>query len=158
MANEDKKNFNQMMNNNKDMPKVIHLDKEQSDKWNAKTMIIAPPLYYDKIMKQIPYGKLITGKEIRDLIAKENKVDMCDSMTAGIFINICAWASYQRVSDKTPYHRVLKTNGELNPKYPGGIEEHKKLLESEGHTIIKKGSKNIKYFVKDYESKLYELN
>ncbi len=69
-------------------------------------------------------------------------------MTAGIFVNIVAWASYQRTVDITPYWWVLKSDGELNVKYPEAIELQKRLLEEEGHTIIKKGTKNIKYYVK----------
>ena len=78
-------------------------------------------------------------------------------MTAGIFINIVAWASYQRNEDITPYWRTLKSDGELNIKYPEAIELQKRLLEEEGHTIISKGTKNIKYYVKDFEKNLIEL-
>lgn len=38
-----------------------------------------------------------------------------------------------------PWWRTLKSNGELNEKYPGGVENQKKLLEKEGHKIIQKG-------------------
>ena len=31
----------------------------------------------------------------------------------------------------------------------------KELLEKEGHTIIQKGRKNIRYYVKDYEKVLF---
>ena len=50
---------------------------------------------------------------------------------------------------------VLK--GALNVKYPEGIKLQKRLLEEEGHTIISKGTKNIKYYVKDFENSLIEL-
>ena len=60
--------------------------------------------------------------------------------------------------DKTPYWRTLKANGELNEKYPGGIEAQKEMLESEGHTVVQKGRKNIRYYVKDYEKVLFELD
>ena len=63
----------------------------------------------------------------------------------------------QRKNDKTPYWRTLKANGELNAKYPGGIEAQKEMLEQEGHTIIQKGSKNIRYYVQDYENALYSM-
>jgi alkylated DNA nucleotide flippase Atl1 len=43
----------------------------------------------------------------------------------------------------TPFWRTLKGEGELNPKYPGGIEKQIELLEVEGHTIIPKGKKNL---------------
>jgi len=51
----------------------------------------------------------------------------------------------------------LKANGELNAKYPGGVEAQKEKLEAEGHTIIQKGRKNIRYYVKDYENVLFTL-
>lgn len=52
----------------------------------------------------------------------------------------------------------MKADGELNAKYPGGIEAQKEQLEIEGHCIIQKGRKNIRYFVKDFESSLFDLN
>ena len=73
-------------------------------------------------------------------------------------MSVAAWASHQRFEDKTPYWRTLKANGELNEKYPGGVEAQKEMLEKEGHTIIQKGRKNIRYYVKDYESFLFDLN
>lgn len=84
-------------------------------------------------------------------------MDFTDPMTAGIFVSIAAWASFQRREDETPYWRTLKANGELNEKYPGGAEAQKKRLEAEGHAVIKKGRKNSRYFVKDYESALFVL-
>jgi len=50
-----------------------------------------------------------------------------------------------------PYWRTLKTGGLLNPKSPEGIERHKKLLENEGHIIMRKGSK---YFVQNYQESI----
>lgn len=157
MANEDKKDFNKMMNDNKNMPKIEKLDKEAKERWGGEKMIIAPPLYYDEIMKKVPKGKLITTNEIRKYIANKNNADITCPLTAGIFINICAWASYQRDSDETPYWRTLKSDGELNPKYPGGVQEQKKKLINEGHKIITKGRKNIRYCVENYEDSLYNL-
>lgn len=120
-------------------------------------MYFAPPIDYDKVMKQIPYGKVITVGNIREYFAMQNGADFTEPITAGIFVSIAAWASYQRSEDGTPYWRTLKANGELNAKYPGGIERQKEKLESEGHTIIQKGRKNIKYYVQDYESALFDL-
>lgn len=109
-------------------------DKEYEEKWEKMTdesyqktiekyggnkMYFSPPTDYDKIMKQVPYGKIITVSEIRNYFAKVNNADFTEPMTAGIFINIVAWASFQRNGkDETPYWHTLKANGELNPKYP----------------------------------------
>lgn len=155
MANENKKDFNKIMNNSKDMPKIkILKDEKMIKKYGGSKMLLAPPLYYDKLIKKVPKGKLVTISIIRDTLAKENGADFTCPLTAGIFINIVAHASYQRNKNITPYWRVLKSNGELNNKYPKGIELQKKLLEEEGYTIIKRGNKNIKYYVKDFEKYL----
>lgn len=159
MANEDKKDFNAMLQNSKDMPKIQTItDQKSIEKYGGDKMYFAPPIDYDKVMKRIPYGKVITIGEIREYFAEQNGADFTEPITAGIFISIAAWASYQRSEDETPYWRTLKTKGELNPKYPGGIEAQKMKLEAEGHTIIQKGRSNIKYFVKDYEEFLFELD
>ncbi len=158
MANENKKDFNAMLKDNKDMPKYIKLtDIESIKKYGGDNMYFAPPCFYDEIMKKVPYGKLTTVGDIREYFAKENNADFTDPITAGIFTSIVAWASYQRNQDETPYWRTLKNDGELNPKYPEGIELQKKKLESEGHIIIIKGRTNIRYYVKDYQNKLVKL-
>ena len=158
MANESKKDFNAMMNNNKDMPKIqIVSDERTIKKYGGTKMFFEPPIYYDELMKQVPKGKLITIGQMRDYFAKQNNADFTDPMTAGIFVNIVAWASYQRNENITPYWRTLKSDGELNVKYPEAIELQRRLLEEEGHTIITKGKKNIKYYVKDFEDSLVEL-
>ena len=131
--------------------------KKSIEKYGGNKMYFAPPIDYDKVMKQIPCGRVITVGKIREHLAKLNGADFTEPITAGIFVSIAAWASYQRSNDETPYWRTLKANGELNEKYPGGVEAQKKKLEAEGHTILQKGRKNIKYFVKDYESVLEDL-
>lgn len=159
MANENKKDFNAMLKDNKDMPKYVKITDQRSiEKYGGDNMFFAPPIAYDEIMKRVPYGKVITVGMIRDYFAKKNNADFTDPITAGIFTSIVAWASYQRDKDETPYWRTLKANGELNQKYPEGIEFQKKKLENEGHTIIQKGRKNIRYFVLDYHEKIYNLN
>ena len=131
MANEEKKDFNKMLKDSKDMPKIqVITDEKSIQKYGGNRMYFA----------------------------KENNADFTEPITAGIFVAIAAWASEQRGEDETPYWRTLKANGQLNEKYPGGIEKQRKKLEEEGHTIIEKGRKNLKYYVKDYEKYLYELN
>ena len=153
MANEEKKDFNAMLYDSKDMPKFQTITDEKSiAKYGGNRMYFAPPIDYDKVMRLVPFGKLLTVGAIR-----QSGADFTEPITAGIFTAIAAWASYQRTDDKTPYWRTLKANGALNPKYPGGMEAQKELLEQEGHIIIQKGRTNLKYYVKDYEKALYSL-
>ena len=120
-------------------------------------MYFAPPMDYDAAMRRVPCGKLTTVGDIRAYFAKQSGADFTEPITAGIFVSIAAWASYQRGENETPWWRTLKANGELNPKYPGGAEAQKEKLEAEGHTVIRKGRTKIKYVVKDYEESLFKF-
>ena len=156
MANEEKKDFNAMLLENRDMPKIqIITDSASIKKYGGEKMYFAPPADNDAVMRTVPFGRVTTVGEIRSFFARKNNADFTDPITAGIFVSIAAWASYQRKDDQTPYWRTLKADGELNPKYPGGVEEQKKRLEDEGHTIVTKGRTRLRYVVKDYEAALY---
>lgn len=159
MANEEKKDFNAMLHDSKDMPKIqIITDEPSIKKYGGNRMYFAPPIDYDTVMKKVPFGKVITVGEIREYFAKQSGADFTEPITAGIFVSIAAWASYQRNEDETPYWRTLKANGELNEKYPGGTLAQKERLEVEGHTIIQRGRTNIRYYVKDYEKYIYNMD
>ena len=50
MSNENKKDFNAMMKNNKDMPKTQIVDDEKTiKKYGGTKMFFAPPLYYNGV-------------------------------------------------------------------------------------------------------------
>ena len=158
MAKEDKKDFIAMLRDSKDMPKIqIITDQKSIEKYGGDRMYFAPPMDYDAAMRRVPCGKLTTVGDIRAWFAEQSGADFTEPITAGIFVSIAAWASYQRGEDETPWWRTLKAKGELNPKYPGGAEAQKEKLEAEGHTVIRKGRTNIKYVVKDYEKALYKF-
>lgn len=158
MAYENKKDFNAMLHDSKDMPKTqIITDEKSIEKYGGNRMYFAPPVDYDRIMRRVPQGRLTTVGAIREYFARENGADFTEPITAGIFVSIAAWASAQRSGDETPWWRTLKANGELNPKYPGGIQAQREKLEAEGHEIVQRGRKDIRFYVKDYEEYLFEL-
>ena len=135
----------------------IITDEKSILKYGGDRMYFAPPMDYDRVMRLVPFGKLLTVGAIREYFARQSGADFTEPITAGIFVSIAAWASFQRTDRKTPYWRTLKAGGELNAKFPGGIEAQKELLEKEGHTVIQKGRTNIRYYVRDYEKALFEL-
>jgi len=150
-----KKTYNEKLNFCGDMPKIEEItDIKSIERFGGTRMLIAPPLEYDEVMRKVPRGKVITSDRIRSYLAKKHGADYTCQLTAGIFINIAANASEERAEDKIPFWRTLKKDGELNEKYPGGIEVQKALLEQEGHDIVKKGKR---YFVKDFEKKMHEI-
>ncbi len=109
-------------------------------------------------MRRVPEGKLITINEIRAALAKKHGATIGCPMTTGIFAWIAANAAEEQrqkgEKDITPYWRTLKSGGVINPKYPGGVEAQKKLLEKEGHEVVQKGKK---YVVVDFEKSLAKL-
>lgn len=159
MPKEERKDFNQMLADPKDMPKIqVVVDPAVIRKYGGSRMYFAPPLDYDRIMKQIPWGKVTTVKDIRAYFAQKAEADFTEPITAGVFVSIAAWASHQRQTGLTPYWRTLKANGELNPKYPGGIQAQRERLEQEGHRVIVRGRTNLRYYVADYQAQLFDLD
>ncbi|MHC4842239.1 MAG: MGMT family protein [Planctomycetota bacterium] len=155
-----KKTWREKLNNSKDLPKVIKYDKKKPKRWEPGTYIIPAPKEVDEVMKKVPKGKLITINEIRKILARKHKVQFGCPITTGIFSWIAAHAADEAETEGkkriTPYWRTLKTGGELNPKYPGGIENIKRRLEAEGHTVIQKG-RSKKLIVSDHEKALVKL-
>ncbi|HML47459.1 MAG TPA: MGMT family protein, partial [Clostridia bacterium] len=64
----------------------------------------------------------------------------------------------QRGADPTPYWRTLKAEGELNPKYPGGVEAQRAKLEAEGHTVVRRGRSRERYYVLNVQDHLHPLS
>lgn len=142
----------------KDLPKVVRLEANAQKHWKGNTMAIPSPGEVNQIMASISKGKLITIEEIRKRVARKHGADIGCPLTCGIFAWVAAHAAVEEAAEGRgkiiPYWRTLKTGGELNPKYLGGIEEQKKHLESEGHRVIQKG---IKYIVENYEKSLSKI-
>jgi alkylated DNA nucleotide flippase Atl1 len=118
-------------------------------------VVLVNPSEVVDIMKQISEGKLTTIVNICMKLARRHGTKGCCSLTTGIFIMTAANATEEaRQEGKVldiPYWRTLKADGYLNPKYPGGQEAHRELLEREGHEVVQKGRK---YLVKDFQKHL----
>jgi hypothetical protein len=66
-----------MLQNNKDMPKIQTVtDEESIKKYGGSRMFFAPPIKYNKTMKQIPKCKFITVRAIRDFLLKSMHIRM----------------------------------------------------------------------------------
>ena len=144
----------------KGLPKVVEITDRMSKRWGTGTVVIPAPREVDEIMRKVPRGKLITVNQIRSLLAQRHGATIGCPITTGIFLNIAARAAEEAAAegkeDITPYWRTLKSSGELNEKYPGGVEAQAAHLREEGHTIEPgRGKKPPK--VKDFEKALVEM-
>ncbi|MBL8791740.1 MAG: MGMT family protein [Rhizobiales bacterium] len=123
------------------------------------SMVISTPAEIDDLVRRIPKGKLATVNTLRDAIASAHGTTIACPVTTGIFLNIVAKASaeHEAMGAKrlTPWWRVLKSDGTLNPKMPGGVAEQKKRLQAEGHKVVAKGKAS--FTVAGFETKLADL-
>ena len=152
---KSRKTWREKLADSKGLPKIGKITGRMSKRWGTGSMVIPAPLEVDAIMKTVPRGKLITINEIRAALCRKHGVDVACPVTTGIFAWIAAHAA-EEDSDEgkkriTPYWRTLKTGGELNPKYPGGIESLKRKLKTEGHRVIAKGKR---FFVAEFQERV----
>ncbi len=159
MPKQTKKSWQEKLNDNRDLPKVVEITDKMSKRWGEGTVVIPAPREIDEIMKKIPRGRLTTINHIREALARRHGATIGCPITTGIFAWVAAHAAEEAKSggekEITPYWRTLKTGGVINMKYPGGVEAQKKLLEKEGHKVIQKGKK---FLVLDYEKTLAEIS
>jgi len=139
-------------------PKIVQVP----DGWAARIghgrVLVPNPMLVDNTIREIPEAKLATVNTIREKMAHDFNADMACPLTTGIFLNIAVnVAEEDKQHHKkhiTPYWRVVKEDGSLNTKYPGGADKQAKYLKGEGLTIKVTGKKD-KLYVKDFENYLY---
>src|SRR3989304_8148427 len=87
------KSWTEKLNDNKDLPKVVKLQKNAQMHWRGKTMAIPSPMEVNNIMAKVPLGKLITIDLIRREVAKRHGADIGCPLTSGIFSWTSAYAA-----------------------------------------------------------------
>lgn len=159
-----KKSWQEKMADKPGTPKVLTLE-ERFPCYNAAhkmganagdPIVLVNPRDVEALMLQVPKGQVTTLMEICGKLARDYRVSACCTLTAGIFTMTAANAAEEMKAqgkrNDLPYWRTLKAGGELNPKYPGGIDSHARLLENEGFTVIRKGKRA---YVSDFEKFLF---
>jgi len=153
-----RKTWREKLADSKDLPKVVRIDGSMSRKWGEGTCVVPAPAEVDAVMAKVPKGKLIPINEIRSVLANRHGATIGCPITTGIFAWIAAHAAEESAADGrkriTPYWRTLKTGGELNPKYPGGIANVSSRLKAEGHKIVQRGKR---YFVANFADSLASI-
>jgi len=155
-----KKTWREKLADDKDLPKIADLSSGKKMPFGPAegTMVIPAPREVDKLMRRVPAGKLTTIDELRTALAKKHRTTIACPITTGIFAWIAAHAADEAATageaEVTPYWRTLKTKGELNPKYPGGLEAITARLKAEGHDVFQKGKRVL---VRDFERALARL-
>ena len=67
-----RKSWQEKLADSKDLPKVVEVTPEMSQRWGTGTVCIPAPIEVDEIMRNVPRGKLITINQIREVVAKRH--------------------------------------------------------------------------------------
>jgi len=101
-------------------------------------MVVSSPAEVNALVRTLRPGEVITLDVLRAALARRHQVAVACPVSTAIFLNMCARAAEEQRAiglpdaELTPWWRVLKKGGFLNPKYPGGTEAQQALLEAEG--------------------------
>ena len=141
-------------------PKVVKIPPKMMKRFGAGTMLIPCPRHVDALIRRVPKGKLVTQDAIRDRLAREFHADVTCPITTGIFVRIAAEAAEESARDGrrriTPYWRVVRNNGALHEKLPGGAGAQARRLRAEG-AAIEPGRGTQPPRVRDFEKRLVRL-
>lgn len=149
-----------MENPGKGLPKVVNGPPKWEKRFGGRRVLVPTPLLVDALIRKVRKGKLVTVREMRERLAKDFNAEATCPLTTGIFVRIASeTAEEDQAKGKkriTPYWRIVRDDGSLNPKFPGGEEAQSTRLQEEGHSIEPaKGKKPPK--VRDFEKHLTRL-
>ncbi len=154
-----KRSFRQKLRDNKDFPRVQPLTGGMEKRWGPGTIVLPAPYEVADLMRGVPEGKVTTINQIREVLARRHGATMACPIVTGIHARIVAGAAGEDEAegkkDIVAYWRTLKTGGELNGKYPGGLSEVRSRLEEDGLAVVARGKR---VFVEDHERFLVPLS
>ena len=137
--------------------KIVKVPPKMS-RFGSGTMLIPTPKLIDAMIRKVPKGKLVTVSELRRKLARDFRTDVTCPLTTGIFVRIAAEAAEEdRANGKkriAPYWRVIKDDGSMNPKFPGGIAQQTRYLRAEGFAVANKGKTPR---VQDFDGRLFQF-
>lgn len=119
-------------------PKVKHIEKRFSDIEEDSDMLVATPKIFEEYVNRIPEGEFVDIKQIRKELAKKFKADATCPVTTGLFLRIVAESAFekyqngQKISQLTPFWRVISPNSSLAKKLSFGTEFLIKMQKKEG--------------------------
>ena len=137
--------------------KIHNITPEWEEKLGKGKILIPSAVDIERIINKTVKGELLTNDTIRNVLAMEKNVRVTAAIPTGVYLKYIALAAEDEKKNKkvkiTPYWRVLKPDGSINPKFPISANELMKILEKEGHKFeLGKGKKPLK--VISFEEKI----
>lgn len=122
---------------------MTEVPRSLESKWGRGKLLIATPRLIDAEVRKVPKGRVVTMGEIRAELARQHGAAATCPLTTGIFLRIAAeLANEEEAAGKKrilPYWRVVRDDGKLVDKLPGGCANQARRLREEGHRVVQKG-------------------
>lgn len=125
---------------NPNLPKVVEIPPKMQKRLGPGTLLIPSPRDVESEIRAIRKGTVRPVSKIRQDLAAKYDTDSACPLVTGIFVRIAAEAAEEEARDGktriTPYWRVVKDDGSLNPKFPGGVDRQAERLRDEGLRVL----------------------
>jgi hypothetical protein len=126
--------------NNPNLPKVVAIPPKMQKRYGKGTMLLPNGSDVEAVIRGVRKGGVITVGRIREVLAAKYETDTACPLVTGIFVRIAAEAAEEEAragkSKVAPYWRVVKDDGSLYPKFPGGVDRQAERLRDEGRRIV----------------------
>jgi alkylated DNA nucleotide flippase Atl1 len=141
-------------------PHIIHVIPRGAPGYaeaDGGAMVVSSPSEVDQLIRRLAPGEVITLDHLRAALARRHKVAVACPVSTAIFANMAARAAEEwrargvPQEELTPWWRVLRKGGILNPKLPGGVERQAVLLAAEG---VRASPLRKELAVYDFEARL----
>lgn len=153
-----RKSANDHLNNGKH-PKIVHMIPPGAPGFREAaggSMVVSTPAEVNALIRVLKPGEVITLGDLRNALARRHSTTVACPVSTAIFVNMSARAAEENRAigmpdaELTPYWRVLKNGGFLNPKYPGGTQQQSELLDVDG---VRSSPLRKQLAVFDYEAR-----
>jgi hypothetical protein len=134
-----RKSWREKMENPK-LPKVVGIPPGMRKQLGSGSMLIPSPRDVDAAIRGVRKGDVITAGGLRRELAAKYSADTACPLVTGIFVRIASEAAEEDAARGkariTPYWRVVKDDGSLNPRFPGGVARQAERLRAEGRRVM----------------------
>ena len=125
------------------LPEIKEAPPAWEEKFGGKNMLIPTPRLVGEVLLGTTSGELLPMGALRGKLADMASADFSCPLTTGIFLRIVAEAAEAGAPEAYPWWRVVKDDGSLNEKLPGGGLLQAEFLQKEGHQVVARGKKLV---------------
>ncbi len=125
-------------------PRIVVLTEPKGNAYPPGRMLIASPDTIAAIVQRIPRGQVLRLGDLRAALATAYDANYTCPMTTGIFLRMLAEdVDRAGTGDDMPWWRVVRDNGALLDKLPGGAAGQQQRLERDGIVVPTSKSKRV---------------